>query len=111
MQEIILDVPGLYADHHVLELKKVLVDVEGVEEVYLSSAWKKVLLRVDPAKTNQEAIEVALAQAGFPVGDGEPPILIEWDRVGRDPQWSKSDFRVTRSDPADMEMVGQFHRT
>jgi copper chaperone CopZ len=110
MKEIILDVPGLYADHHVLALKRALDGVEGVEESYLSSAWKQVLLRYDPKKTSQEEIEGIIQGSGYQVGSGEPPILIERDRIGRDPQWSKSSFRVTHSDPADMEMVGQFHR-
>lgn len=110
MQEITLDVPGLYGDHHVLILKALLEEVDGVEEMYLSSAWKQILLRIDPNRTSREAIEAALEGAGYGVSAGETPILIERDRIGRDPQWSKSEFRVTKSYPADMEMVGQFHR-
>ncbi|OGO18727.1 MAG: hypothetical protein A2Z14_09535, partial [Chloroflexi bacterium RBG_16_48_8] len=75
MENIILDLPAMYADHHVLTVRDALTKLDGLEKVYASSAWKQVMISFDPAKIKQPAIEEALANAGFPVGEGEPPVL------------------------------------
>ncbi len=71
MQKAILDVPTLWADHHVLKVREALVNLPGVEDVFASSAWKQVLVRYDETQTDQAQIEQALAAAGYPVGEGE----------------------------------------
>ena len=87
MEKAILDVPTLWADHHVLKVREALVNLPGVEDVVASSAWKKVLVQYDPAKTGPAALEKALADAGYPVGEGEMPLLVEPSPLHRDPQW------------------------
>ena len=40
MPKATLDVPGLWADHHVTAVREALTGLEGVDEVYASAAWK-----------------------------------------------------------------------
>ncbi len=110
MDKVVLDVPTLWADHHVLKVRDALGALEGVEDMYASSAWKQVLVKYDADKTNPAAIEKALADAGYPVGEGETPILVLPPENRKDPQWKESDFRLTVTNEADREMSGEFRR-
>lgn len=105
MEKLVLDVPAMYADHHVLTVREALAQLEGVEQVYASSAWKQIMLSFDPAKANAERIQSTLTEAGFPPGKGEPPILVKRNRTGRDPQWDSLSSRVTVTHPADLKHV------
>ncbi len=110
MRKAILDVPMLWADHHVLKVREALVNLPGVEDVFASSAWKQVLVRYDETQTNQAQIEQALAAAGYPVGEGETPILVQPNPLRRDPQWGVLGARVTETNRVDLEMSGDFRR-
>lgn len=110
METVTLEIPKLYADHHVLAVREELADVEGVQDLYVSSAWRQVMITFDPSKVDQSTLEARLAEAGYPVGEGEIPILLAQDEVGRDPQWADSEVRASKTNPADLEMVSQFHR-
>ncbi len=110
MEKIVLEVPLLWADHHVLKVRDVLGSLEGVEDMVVSSAWKQVLVVFDPAKTGREAIEKALADAGYPVGAGETPVLAQRDEKARDPKWEVLGFRMSETYRADIEMSGDFRK-
>ena len=110
MEKVVLDVPTLWADHHVLAVRDVLTNLGGVEDVYASSAWKQVLVAYDAAETDRAAIETALAEAGYPVGEGETPVLVHPTDIRRDPQWEVLGSRVTETNQADLEMSGEFRR-
>jgi copper chaperone CopZ len=109
MEKITLNVPSLYADHHVMTVREVLQQLEGIEEIYASSAWKQISLAFDPDKVDPAAIEKTLNEAGYPVEGEEMPILIERNAIGRDPQWTKLTVRTAQTNPRDREMVRQFH--
>jgi copper chaperone CopZ len=110
MEKAVLDVPTLWADHHVLAVRGALVNLEGVEDVYASSAWKQVLVAYDEARIDQAAIEKALAEAGYPVGEGGTPVLVQPTDIRRDPQWNVLGSRMTETNQADIEMSGEFRR-
>ncbi len=110
MEKVVLDVPTLWADHHVLQVRDVLDGLEGVDGVYASSAWKQVLVNYDTEKIDQAAIEKALADAGYAVGEGEIPVLVQPNEIRRDPQWEVLGLRITQTNPADLEMSGEFRR-
>jgi copper chaperone CopZ len=109
-KKLVLDVPTLWADHHVLKAREALAAVDGVESVTVSSAWKQVLVSYDPELADPEAIEQALVAAGYPVGEGELPVIVEPSESRRDPQWEVLGFRVTETNRADLEMSGEFRR-
>jgi copper chaperone CopZ len=110
MEKVVLEVPTLWADHHVLKVRDVLTNLEGVDGVYASSAWRQVLVNYDAGKTDPTAIEKALAAAGYPVGEGETPVLVQPSKIRRDPQWEVLGFRITETNQADIEMSGEFRR-
>ncbi len=110
MEKAVFDIPALWADHHVLKVREVLLNLKGVEDVFASSAWKKVLVTFDEARLNQAAIEQALSAAGYPVGKGETPVLVQPAKLQRDPQWGTMEYRVTETNQADLTMSGEFRR-
>jgi len=110
MDKVVLVVPTLWADHHVLKVRDALGAVEGVDDVYASSAWKQVLVNYDADKTDQAAIEKALVDAGYPVGGDEVPVLTQPTKLRRDPQWEVLGSRMTETNQADREMSGEFRR-
>ncbi len=110
MDKLVLNVPTLWADHHVLRVREALGRLNGIEDVYASSAWKQVLVTFDAAKTNRAAIEQALAEAGYPVDQGETPVLVQPGLKGRDPKWEMLGARVTQTDRVDIEMSGEFRK-
>ena len=49
MEELVLGVPDLWADHHVLTVRTTLFALAGVEEVDASSSFKTCLLYTSPS--------------------------------------------------------------
>ena len=72
METLTLDLPTLYADHHVTEVRRILLEVSGVQDVYASSAFRLVEITFDPQKTNEEEFKTRLEEAGY-AGDLEVP--------------------------------------
>ena len=67
MASATLDVPDLWADHHVLIVRELLTTMNGVSNVLASPARKQINLEFDPAVAPLEAIKGKLAGAGYPV--------------------------------------------
>jgi copper chaperone CopZ len=68
------ETPALYGDHHVSEVRRILLELTGVCEVYASSAFQIIEVQYDPAKIKAEQITACLEEAGYL---GEVPMLIE----------------------------------
>jgi len=101
MKKLVLDMPRMFADHHVLKVRDVLKGTDGVGDVFASSAWRQVMISYDPAKAKPKAIEKALADAGYSTTEGTP-VLVQANPNKRDPRWEELGVRVTKTDPADM---------
>jgi copper chaperone CopZ len=115
MEKLQLSIPGMWADHHVLEVRHALSGLPGIESVYASSAWKQALVTFDSSQIDCEKIEAALAQAGYPTGDeaapaGDAATKIVAGLKGRDPRWEVLGARTTRTNRADLDMSGEFRR-
>ena len=110
MTKVVLEVPTLWADHHVLKVRDVLTNLEGVDGVYASSGWKQVLVDYNSRKIKRADLEKALAEAGYPVGEGALPVLALPGTRLRDPQWAVLGLRMTETNQADLEMSGEFRR-
>jgi hypothetical protein len=65
MPEVIFDTPALYGDHHVTEVRRILFDLPGIQQVYASSCFHIVQVSFDPALIKQDDIASCLAQAGY----------------------------------------------
>ncbi len=65
MERLTLPVPAMYADHHVLEVRRILLAMPGVADVYASSAFHTVEITYDPALVSPAALSAALAENGY----------------------------------------------
>ena len=83
MTAFTVTVPAMYADHHVTEVRHMLLGIPGVEAVAASSAFKTVEIDYDPDKTSDEAITKSLEGAGY-LGDIPVPAETGEPAVGRD---------------------------
>lgn len=65
MEKAQIHVPGMYGDHHVLEVRRTLLELPGVFDVHASSCFQVVQITFDPARIGKEAIETTLETAGY----------------------------------------------
>ncbi|MEJ2710696.1 MAG: heavy-metal-associated domain-containing protein [Anaerolineales bacterium] len=65
MQTITLELPSMYGDHHVVEVRRILLETPGVDEVYASSAFHSAEISFDPEKLTEDEIKQKLSQAGY----------------------------------------------
>ncbi len=59
------EAPALYGDHHVTEVRRILLEIEGVSDVYASSAFQTIEVTYDETKINDLEIAVKLDEAGY----------------------------------------------
>jgi hypothetical protein len=71
MEQITLDLPAMYGDHHVVEVRRILFELSGVDDVYASSGFRAVEISYNPEKIEKEEIMTKLDEAGY---IGELPI-------------------------------------
>jgi copper chaperone CopZ len=69
------DLPTMYADHHVLEVRQMLLAIPGVMDVYASSAFQFVEVTFDESQTNDLQISMVLDEAGY-LGEWTAPIEV-----------------------------------
>jgi copper chaperone CopZ len=74
MEKIVLSLPAMYGDHHVVEVRRILLGLAGVKEVYASSSFRTAEVTFDPAETGAEQISAVLQEAGYL---GELPVVSE----------------------------------
>lgn len=74
MKTLSLDLPAMYGDHHVKEVRRILLEIEGVKDVYASSSFQVVEVKYDAKKTTPEDLTAVLDKAGY-IGDLD--ILVE----------------------------------
>lgn len=103
--KVIVDVPSMYADHHVLIVRDMLSKMDGVEDVYASSAFRQVMVQFDPSIVQSEAIIEKLTDAGY---TGEMNVPVQ-EKLAED-AWKNGNFRMTQTYQADREMSGEFRK-
>jgi copper chaperone CopZ len=94
METKTFEVPALYADHHVTEVRKILLELEGVTNVYASSAFQIVEVTYDETKINDLQIAIKLDEAGYL---GEWTIPIELEAAAQQGDGQKPFFRHSTS--------------
>jgi copper chaperone CopZ len=65
METLSLELPSMYGDHHVIEVRRILNALPGIASVYASSSFQVVEITYDPAQLDAEGIEAALDEAGY----------------------------------------------
>lgn len=76
MEKVTIDLPTMYGDHHVIEVRRILFGISGVAEVYASSGFQVVEVSYDPDQTSADEIKAQLESAGY---SGELPAPLESD--------------------------------
>jgi copper chaperone CopZ len=74
MEKIIIKLPAMYGDHHVMEVRRILLELPGVKEVYASSGFRLAEVTYDPAAITADLINASLGNSGYL---GEIPALME----------------------------------
>ena len=64
METITIDVPRMYGDHHVAEVRRIFLAMPGVEDVYASSAFHVARVRIDPAKVSESNLRAQSGRSG-----------------------------------------------
>jgi copper chaperone CopZ len=103
MARIVVDVPGMYGDHHVLRVREALLGISGVQEVTASAARRQVAVRFDETATSDQAIQDSLA-------DGSPTVPVFPKRHDDGSGWYLLPDRGTTTERKDREMAGDFRR-
>jgi len=65
MKKMSVNVPAMYGDHHVLEVRGILLAMPGIEEVNASSCFHTVEIVFDPEKVSDDEIKARLGEAGY----------------------------------------------
>jgi copper chaperone CopZ len=74
MKVLSLELPAMYGDHHVVEVRRLLFEIPGVEDVYASSGFRAAEITFDPEKVKADDLKAKLEDAGY---IGELPIPVE----------------------------------
>lgn len=72
MEQLTLKIPTLYGDHHTIAVRKILEGLEGVEDMWVSSAFYEARVTYDPKVTSPEKIIAALSEQGYEPGEELP---------------------------------------
>jgi copper chaperone CopZ len=73
MTTMSLELPTMFGDHHVIEVRRILLEFDGVTEVYASSGFHVVEVEYNSKKTPKKDLVAALEKAGY-IGDFDQPL-------------------------------------
>jgi copper chaperone CopZ len=65
LQTRTFETPGLYADHHVTEVRQHLLKLPGIQSVYASSAFHVVEVTYDETQVDPAQLETQLEELGY----------------------------------------------
>jgi hypothetical protein len=60
-----VDLPTMYGDHHVTEVRRILLELAGIEAVNASSCFHIVEIKYNPAQITPDTINERLEAAGY----------------------------------------------
>jgi copper chaperone CopZ len=93
----------MYADHHVLEVRRLLCPLPGVTDVYASSSFHLVEVTFDEAQVDEQTIRSVLAQAGYLEA---VPVVVEFGASTAVTAGDKPFFRHTAVFPQTGNSIG-----
>jgi copper chaperone CopZ len=102
MASLSLELPSMYGDHHVQEVRRILFEFEGVTEVYASSGFRAIEVEYNSKKTPKEKLISALDSAGY---TGDFAIAIE-SSVPANEQRETAHFRHSEASEQTGNTVG-----
>jgi hypothetical protein len=93
----------MYGDHHVVEVRRILLELPGVEEVYASSSFRYIEVEYDETKINPDQIKARLEVEGYL---GELPVPVESGALQDKQNGDKPFFRTTAAFEQSGKSVG-----
>jgi copper chaperone CopZ len=82
----------MFGDHHVVEVRRLLLEMPGVESVYASSSFQLVEVEYDETQLDAEKLKAKLGEAGYL---GELPVAVETGATVERKNGDKPFFRHT----------------
>ena len=104
MEKILLTVPTMYGDHHVLEVRRILLAMPGVAAVDASSCFQTVEVNYDPTKLSAAQIRARLDDAGY-LGELSVPVETGTAVSQETKPGEKTFFRHTAADDQTRQVV------
>jgi copper chaperone CopZ len=80
----------MYGDHHVTEVRRLLLEMPGVKDVYASSGFRIAEIEYDETNIDPESIQAKLEEAGYLA---ELPIPVERGAIEERQNGDKPFFR------------------
>ena len=74
MKTFSVDLPVMYGDHHVTEVRRLLLEISGVEDVYASSSFRVIEATYDESKVKEDQLTAKLEESAYL---GELPVSVE----------------------------------
>jgi copper chaperone CopZ len=106
MEELTLAVPGMWADHHVLAVRDLLRENDGVTFTAASALERTVRIEYDASRTDPQRITNLLTEGGYACGEPEqaagPPT--------NKPAWATAGVRITTTNAVDLAMSGDYRK-
>lgn len=103
MEKKSYELPAMYADHHVVEVRRILFELPGVKDVYASSAFHVAEVTYDPEVVGESAIAGKLEQAGYL---GEFAVTTEADKPATSIKGDGIYFRHTEANEHTKDTIG-----
>jgi copper chaperone CopZ len=92
METTTFNLTMMYGDHHVIEVRKLISAISGVEDIYASSRFQVVEVTYDESKVDAATIEAKLDEAGY---FGEMSFPVEAGTGSTVPNGEKAFYRHT----------------
>lgn len=109
MEKVTFHLPTVWADHHVLAVRELLQQIDGVQDIKASAMDQRVEIQYDPSVVTAEVLASQLAQAGYdPTRVPELPTYPK--RIDDASDWFRFQERITVTDMRDLEMSGDFRK-
>jgi copper chaperone CopZ len=105
MKNFSTDLPAMYGDHHVREVRRLLSELPGIKDIYASSAFQILQVEYDEGQLKEDQIISTLDSAGY-LGDFLTP---EETSLPATDTSEKKIFRHTAA--FDQTRKVSFHRT
>lgn len=72
MKKLQTGLPTMYGDHHVIEVRRIIQELPGIEDLYASSAFQYLEVKYKEDEITEEEILKKLEEAGY-LGDMGTP--------------------------------------
>lgn len=102
MEKKTFNLPTMYGDHHVVEVRRILLEIPGVQDVYASSSFQVVEVAYEPEQVTEQSLVQRLEEAGYL---GEMAVKAESGLAATQDNGGNGHFRHTNSYEGTKHMV------